>query len=163
MTVPLKPGDSLPDGDHVLRYVAKNFVDNEQIDGHAFLSRPAEKDDGPSINWMEYFDGDIAAQIEEIRRVKRITYEKRGRVARLNVGNTKAYLREQAQHLVDFIYDPLPEDMEKWPADPSHAYLSNVPVRPKHDEDMPEREAIGDMIADCIIESWAVTPDKAKR
>src|SRR5262244_2535831 len=72
----LMPGDSLPDIDHVLRYIGKKFVnpkDNE-IAGNAFLSRPQEKD-GPSVNWMEFFSGDTASQMAEIKKVKRISYE----------------------------------------------------------------------------------------
>ena len=163
MTAPLNPGDSLPEPDHVLRYIGKRFVDNGQIDGNAFLSRPAEKDDGPSVNWMEFFGGDTVAKIEAIRRVKRMTYAKGACLARLNVGATKAYLLGQTQHAIDFIYDPLTENAEKnWPADPSHVYVFNVPIRIEPGEDSPEREAIGDLIADCIIESWAVVPDRTK-
>ena len=80
MTSSRKPisGDSLPDGDHILRYIGRKFVDpkDDQIAGNAFLSRPLEKD-GPSVNWMEFFSGDTPSQIAEIRKVKRIRYEKR--------------------------------------------------------------------------------------
>ena len=150
------PGDSLSDVGHVLRYVRKKFVDpnNNQIDGNAFLSRPAEVG-GPSFNWIEFFAGDITARIEEIRQLRRLKYEKRGRVAWLNVGQTNSYVRNQTQRLIDFISDPLHEDAARsWPADPSHAYLSNIPVI-----DTPEGEANGDLIAHCIVESWPVVPD----
>lgn len=156
MPAQLDPGDSLPETDHVLRYIRRRFVDpnDNQIDGNAFLSRPAE-DGGPSFNWMEFFVGDTTRQIEQIRRLRRIKYEKRGRVTRLNVGQTTSYVRNQIQRVIDFISDPLREDTSRnWPADPSHAYLSNIPVI-----DTPEGEAIGDLIAHCVVESWPVVAD----
>jgi len=151
MTAQLEPGDSLPSADHVLRYVRRKFVDPvlNQIDGNAFLSRPAEHG-GPSFNWLEYFDGEAAERIEAIRRLRRLSYERRGRLARLNVGQTREYLRDRAARPVDFIYDPLAEDAERnWLSDRSHAFLSNIP-----EIDTPEGEAIGDLIAHCVLESW---------
>jgi hypothetical protein len=121
MTTTLRPGGSLPESDHVLRYIRKKFIDRgtNQIAGNAFLSRPA--DDGkPSVNWMEFFDGDTNARIQEIWRLRRMRYEKHALVALLNVGQTKGYVHDLAQRAIDFIYDPLPEDAEKGkPGDPS--------------------------------------------
>jgi hypothetical protein len=160
MTSPPKllPGDTLPDTDHVLRYVRKKFVDQEGIAGDAFLARPPEKDDGPSVNWMEFFSGDTQNQIKEIRKVKRMTYEKRGRVAKLHVGRTKKYLQENAALLVDCIYDPTPaiegDAKTAKPADPSHAYMKGVPFL-----ETPQGEAVRDLIVHCIEESYAVDPD----
>ena len=93
MPAQLDPGDSFLVADHVFRYVQRKFVDphDSRIDGNAFLSRPAENG-GPSFNWMEFFEGDTAARIEHIRRLRRLKYEKRGRVARLNIGQTKSYV-----------------------------------------------------------------------
>jgi hypothetical protein len=153
------PGDSLPDTDHVLRYIGRKFVDPKdiEIDGNAFLSRPLEKD-GPSVNWMEFFSGDTANQIAEIKKVKRIKYEKRGRVAKLHVGRTKQYLQESAALAIDCIYDPLiaieGDAKTCKPPDPSHAYMKGVPIM-----DTPESEAVGDLLVGCIIESFPVDPD----
>jgi hypothetical protein len=102
---------------------------------------------------MEFFDGDTTTRIEAIRRLRRMKYERRGRVALLNVGQTKDYIYDQAQRAVDFIYDPLPEN-GLHPADPSHVYLSNIP-----EIDTPEGEAIGDLMVHRIIESWPAIPD----
>jgi hypothetical protein len=155
----LASGDKLPDADHVLRYIRKKFVDlKDQIAGDAFLSRPPEKDDGPSVNWVEFFSGGIASQIAEIRKVKRMTYEKRGRVARLHVGRTKQYLQESAALAIDCIYDPLPaidgDAKTCKPPDPSHAYMKGVPL-----VDTPEGEAVRDLLVHCIVESFPVDPD----
>ncbi len=149
------PGDNLPDEDHALRYIRRRFVDLvDQINGSAFLGRPAEKDNGPSVNWMEFFPGDTPTRIAEIRKVKRMTYERRGRVARLCVGQTREYLRENAALGIDFIYDPLPPDAKSGsPADPSHAYMKGVPV-----VDSPEGELIQDLFVHCIVESFPVDP-----
>jgi hypothetical protein len=155
----LASGDKLPDADHVLRYIRKKFVDlKDQIAGDAFLSRPPEKDDGPSVNWMEFFSGDTASQIAEIRKVKRMTYEKRGRVAKLQVGRTKRYLQESAALAIDCIYDPLPaidgDAKTCKPPDPSHAYMKGVPF-----VDTPQGAAIRDLLVHCIDESFPVVPD----
>jgi hypothetical protein len=81
---------------------------------------------------MEYFSGDTASQIAEIQKVKRIKYEKRGRVAKLHVGRTKQHLQESATLAIDCIYDPLlaVEGDAKTckPPDPSHAYMKGVPI-----------------------------------
>jgi hypothetical protein len=162
MTSCRKPisGDSLPDADHVLRYIGRKFVDpkDNQIAGNGFLSRPLEKDGGPSVNWMEVFSGDTASQIAEIRKVKRIRYEKRGRVAKLHVGRTKQYLQESATLAIDCIYDPIPAiegDATTYkPPDPSHAYMKGIPIM-----DTPESEAVGDLLMHCIVESFPVDPD----
>jgi hypothetical protein len=160
MTLPPKllAGDQLPDADHVLRYVRKNFVDQDAIVGDAFLTRPPEKDDGPSVNWMEFFSGDTANQINEIRKIKRMTYEKRGRVAQLHVGRTKQYLKENAELIIDCIYDPLPavegDAGTHKPPDPSHAYMRGVPF-----VDTPQGEAVRDLLVHCIVESYPVDPD----
>jgi hypothetical protein len=146
-------GDRLPDADHVLRYIRRKFVDNDQITGDAFLSRPGENDTGPSVNWMEFFSGDTASQIAEIRKVKRMKYEKRGRVAKLAVGRTKQYLQEAASLVIDYIYDPICADKDG-PDDPSHAYMKGVPVL-----DTPEGEAVRDLLVHCIVESFPVIPD----
>jgi hypothetical protein len=150
----LSPGDPLPDADHVLRYVRKKFVDNDQIAGDAFLTRPPEKDDGPSVNWMEFFSGETTSQIAEIRKIKRMKYEKRGRVAKLNVGYTKKYLQQSAELAIDCLYDPLSALDDGTPADPSHTYLKGVPLL-----DSPEGEAVRDLLAHCIVESFPVVPD----
>src|ERR1700730_6435235 len=140
-------GDKLPDTDHVLRYVRRKFVDNDQIDGNAFLSRSEEekKKDGPSVNWMEFFAGDTASQIAKIRKVKRMKYEKRGRVAKLPVGRTKQYLQEAASLAIDCIYDPTPADKDG-ADEPSHAYMKGVPVL-----DTPEGEGVRDFLVHCIV------------
>jgi len=159
MKITLRPGGSLPESDHALRYIRRKFIDRSanQITGSAFLSRPAERNDGPSVNWMEFFDGDTNTRIEEIWRLRRVRYEKHALIALLNVGQTKGYVRDLAQREIDFVYDPLPEDAEQnKPADPSHAYLSNIPVSAL---DSPEAESIGDLIVHCVINSWPVTPD----
>jgi hypothetical protein len=155
----LGTGDHLPSEDHILRYVRKKFVDinSGKITGNAFVPRVEEAEDGPSVNWMEYFDGDTNFQIEEIRKLRRIKYEKRGRVVSLNIGKVHEYIKESAQLLITSIYDPLPQANINGtikPADPSHAFLKGIPL-----EDSPEAEAIGDLLVHCILENRSVEPD----
>jgi hypothetical protein len=155
-------GCPVPVGDHVLRYVRKRYVDLDgQIEAEAFLSRSEEemKKNGPSVNWMEFYSGDTTHQIAEIRKVRRMKYEKRGRVAKLHVGHTKQYLRENGELLIDCIYDPLPkiesgDAKDRKPCDQSHAYIKGVPVK-----DTPEAAAVRDLFVHCVIESFPVIPD----
>ena len=144
-------GDSLPDSDHVLRYIRRKYFDRtaNMIDGNAFLSRPAEHG-GPSFNWMEAFEGDVEDRREAIKRLRRIRYERNGRLAQLNVGRTKAYAAMQA---IDFRHDPLAAN-ETYAAYPAHAYLAGVP-----EIDSPEGEAIGDLICQCVEQVFPVEPD----
>jgi hypothetical protein len=110
------------------------------------------------LTGWSFFSGDTANQIAEIKKVKRIKYEKRGRVAKLHVGRTKQYLQESAALAIDCIYDPLlaieGDAKTCKPPDPSHAYMKGVPIM-----DMPESEAVGDLLVGCIIESFPVDPD----
>jgi hypothetical protein len=107
---------------------------------------------------MEFFSGNTACQIAEIRKVKRMTYERRGRMARVHVGRTKQYLQENAALVVDCIYDPLAaiegDANTRKPPDPSPSYMKGVPL-----VDTPTGEAARDLLAHCIIESFPVIPD----
>src|SRR5262245_18469221 len=121
-------GDHVPGADHLLRYVDKKYVDQgtNQIDGSGFLARKGER--SPSANWMECFDPPTQNQINEIRAVKRITYEKKGRLARINVRQTIQHVTENAKILVPlaFVHDKL-ERTERHPPDPSHVLMHGIP------------------------------------
>ena len=103
----------LPGTDHALRYIAKKHVDREtkQVNGAGFLPRSNE-DDGASCNWMECFDQPVANQCEQIRARKRIQYEKRGKLARLNVEDTTTYVNKEATlpTALLFVHDPYPPE-----------------------------------------------------
>jgi len=150
-------GDRLPARDHVLRYIRKKDVDkaSNAINGSGFLARPAE--DAPSNNWIECFPGSLTNQLAEIRSRKRIQYEKRGKLVRLNVSRTEQHMLDEAQILIQFVHDPVQEDVN-YPADPSHALAQGVPQIGAG----PEADLIGDLFLDCILDIIDVVPDRPR-
>ena len=149
-------GSALPDADHVLRYIARKHVDAGVINGSGFLARPREE--APSVNWLDYFSPPVENQVAEVSARRRLKYEMRGRLARINVGATRAYVAANSPERAElyFAYDPLPDDaVGGRPPDPSHAQIRGVPK-----ESTPEGELIGDLMCDCILDSYPVTPDR---
>jgi hypothetical protein len=142
--VPQK-GLSVPEADHVLRYIRPRHVENGVVNGEGFLARPGE--DAPSVNWLEWFDPPIENQVAEVGSVTRLKYAKTGQLARLNVGHTTRYVRENDPNglTLSFVHDPLDAD-DDYPADPSHSLIHGFPV-----QDTPEAALVKDLIADCII------------
>jgi hypothetical protein len=138
-------GSYLPDRDHVLRYVSPRHVDGDVVDGEAFLARPRES--APSANWLEWFDPPIENQLAGVRSVARLTYAKTGRLARLNVGQTRQYVRENDPNglMLSFVHDPLGVEGTH-PADPSHTLIKGIPV-----QDTPEAALVKDLIAGCVL------------
>ena len=163
MTKPLppEPGTPLPEEDYVLRYIGKKHVDNGVVNGSGFMRRPTE-DTPPSVNWMEYFPPPMTNQVAEISAHRRIKYEKRGKLVRINVGHTKRYVAENARWpvaenqraiILAFLHDPLRAE-NKWPADPSHAVIDGIPM-----EKTPDAELIRDLLVDCIVDQFDVVAD----
>ena len=147
-------GDQVPLDHHILRYVGGRHIDqdteeNAVILGGGFIARPRDGN-RPSCNWLEYLDGSLDEQIQQIRNAARVAYRANGRLARLNVGRV---IGEVAAGTGDgrevaIIHDPLDPENGRI-ADPSHALMTNVP-----DEDDPEGELVGDLIANCVLESF---------
>jgi hypothetical protein len=147
-------GDHVPGADHLLRYVDKKYVDQgtNQIDGSGFLARKGEG--SPSANWVECFDPPTQNQINEIRAVKRITYEKKGRLARINVRQTIQHVTENAKILVPlaFVHDEL-QRTERHPPDPSHVLMHGIP-----ELNTSEAEFVRDLLRECVLELFIPTP-----
>ncbi|WP_349369859.1 hypothetical protein [Salinarimonas sp.] len=121
--------------------------------GAAFISRPME-DNSPSVNWLEVLSADVETAIAGVRAVTRLRYGGRDRLARLNAGRVR---REVAAFgppgwPVDVVHDPL-EPEGDWPADPSHALLTNVPAESDLDKDL-----VGDLIARCVVSLHPARP-----
>ena len=140
-------GDNLPDDHHIVRYVKPSLVDDETVDGSAFLLRPDEN--GLSVNWLEIFGGnDEHRQLSEVRQLLRLEPAKNGRFAKLNVGVTKRYVSESVEELeieLEIIENPQPPT-DEFEADPSHAEVIGLP--PGEDD---RAMIIGDLIAECVI------------
>ena len=142
-------GDNLPGDHHIVRYVKPSLIEDEAVDGSAFLLRPDEL--GLSVNWLEAFGyDDEDRQLSEVRRLFSLRLSRNGRFAKLNVGAIKRYVSEVMEELgiveeLGIIEKPCPPT-DKFDADPSHAEIIGVPPR-ESDEAM----RVGDQIADCVI------------
>ena len=102
--------DYLQDGDNVARYVGGSKVkENNRIDGSAFCRRRGE--DGPSVNWLEFFSGlDKKQQVAQVRRL--IHLKSLGTTAvfaELNVGEVRQRLQKELPG-VYVINKPQPAD-----------------------------------------------------
>lgn len=147
----LVKGSPLPAGQHVVRYIPPRFIEtdddeNTVILGGAFLARTNEGNE-ISCNWLEYFNGPIDAQVDEIRKCSRLNYAAKGRLALLAVDQTCLHVQTESTEKRDItvIYDPLgPEGTHQ--ADESHSLIKNVPS--VEDE---KADDIGDLIAECVI------------
>ena len=141
-------GDNLPDDHHIVRYVKPSLVEDETVDGSAFLLRPDEP--GLSVNWLEVFGyDDENHQLSKIRRLFRLKLSSNGRFAKLNVGATKRNVSEVVEELgiieLGIIEKPCPPT-DEFEADPSHAEIIGVPP-----EESDKAMLVGDLIADCVI------------
>lgn len=123
----------------VVAYAKPTLCQNGQVDGEVFRRRPVD-DDGLSVNWIECFDGDRAAQIAKISAVSRLTLRANGRFAEVQV---KSAAEAVAEHVEAFgaIKAPLPVE-EPHPADLSHALFLGLP---EFGEEL--AQMVGDMIA----------------
>lgn len=147
MTRPVpQRGSAIPDRDHVLRYIRPRHVENGVVNGEGFLTRPSES--APSVNWLEWFDPPCENQVAGVRSVTRLSYAKNGRLARLNVGQTRTYVKENDPNglLLSFVHDPLASECAR-PADPSHALINGVPM-----QDTPAAALVKDLLAHCVLE-----------
>ena len=148
--------DPLPQSDHVLRYVGGKDIDRGEINGSGFLCRPTEA--APSVNWLECFVGALANQVEQVRQRARISYGATARFVRLNVGYSSEYVfnNDPNSLRIEFVLDPLIEDVVRhFPADPSHSLMQGVPKI-----DTPEGELIGDLLVECIVDSFPARRSK---
>lgn len=146
--------DPIPDPDHVLRHVNALHHDNGTVHGDAFSWKPKRPGDGCSVNWIERAQGDDrAAQIEDIRRVKRREWKASHRLAILNVGEVRQTLAAKLAELglvgdPDVFHDPL-ESTDTHPLpDDTHALILGIPH-----EDSPAGMAVRASLATIVIEA----------
>ena len=132
----------LRDEDHVVRYIKPSSMGEDgRPDGSAFCLRSGEA--GLSVNWLECFaTKPTLEQVEEVRRLSRISMKIRGCLAQLNVGDTKIGARDQA--VLRFERRPLPRD-ERHPADPSHCEIFGLPGAGS-----PQAALVGDLVSYCV-------------
>ena len=140
-------GDDLPAGDHVVRYVKPSMIlEDGTPDGSEFRLRSDRPDDsGLSVNWLEAFESDKTHQLDEVRRLCRLTLKPAGRFAEMNVSTVKGKVAEELDTL-HIIHDPL-EAEDEFDADPSHAEIIGLPS-----SDSDQAVLVGDLIADCVVD-----------
>lgn len=144
-------GDVLPDDANVVRYVRPGQIDGDTVDGSAFRLRANES--GLSVHWLEIFE-DLAKteQLDEVRRLSRLSMSRNGRLAELNVA-------EAIQHISDMldspriVHSPL-DAADLYEADPSHSEFLGLP-----DSESPEAALIGDMIAELVLAVHPTRPE----
>lgn len=136
----------LAESDHVVRYVRpRSVLSNGRASGDAFRLRPHEV--GLSVNWLECFAAaSKQEQVDKVIALSRITMSKNGRLAELNVGNTRAKTRDACH--VRFIRHPLPTESGH-PEDPSHCEITGLPAYGSL-----QAAVIGDLIADTVNETY---------
>lgn len=141
--------DKLPDESHVVRYVKPSLVEDDAIDGSAFLLRQGETT--LSVNWLEAFGGvDQDYQLDEVRRLSRLRLARNGRFAKLSVGETKRHVSEGAKETgipAELGVSAAPLDpADDFEADPSHAVVTGLPPG-----DSDNALLIGDLIAESVM------------
>ena len=138
-------GEDIPDADSVVRYIGGSKIEDGVVLGEAFRL-PAENPerDRLSVNWLDYFRGlSKAEQLSEVRQRSRLNFRPNGRLAELNVGATRAYLRQELNAL-RFVKSPLDAN-PPYPADPSHGDIVGLPPA-----ESPMASLVGDLIAQCV-------------
>ena len=135
-------GDILPDDASVVRYVRPSHVDGNIVDGSAFRLRANES--GLSVHWLEIFrDITKTQQLDEARRLSRLSMSRNGRLAELNVGETIRHIADMLDS-PRIVHSPL-DATDFQEADPSHSEFLGLP-----DGESPEAALIGDMIAELV-------------
>ena len=84
---------------HVVRYARFiDILDDGTLNCSAFQLRKAEA--GLSVNWLEYFEGQSKPQqLNEVRRLIRLTMKSSGRLAELEVGATRGHIGQRLDEL----------------------------------------------------------------
>ena len=136
-------GNDLPDDDHVVRYARpKGVYEDGRVDGSEFRLRPGEA--SLSVHWLECFrDLTKPRQLMEVRRLVRLDMSPNGRLAEINVGDTKRHLSDRLD-ILRFVRRPLDAE-EPFEADPTHSEIEGLPPG-----DTEQAALIGDMIAECV-------------
>ena len=134
----------IPDSGNVVRYLRPSQVDQGIVDAGGFF-RAGE--DEPSVNWLETFAPPIAEQLDNVRRVARLTYSAKGHLIQLAVGRTREFVRQNDPRATELQFEPDPLIAEeKYPEDPSHALIKGMPGHLT-----PEAALIRDLLARCVI------------
>ena len=143
----------IPNDGNVVRYLRPTQIDQGVVDADGFF-RPGENE--PSINWLEAFPAPLANQLDNVRRVARLTYAATGHSVQLPVGPTRYFVRLDDPVSTDLQFDSDPlEANERYAADPSHALIRGMPSH-----QTPEAALVRELLARCVT---MVHPAKIKQ
>ena len=103
-------GDPLPDTDHIARYCSPAKIGT---DGIPLISAFVSRKNCLSVNWLEYLK--TPTLMEAVRTVctilnNKMVVKKKGRIAVLNVGVTKAAIAEMNNFVTRIEHDPTSND-----------------------------------------------------
>lgn len=127
----------------VVRYCKPSLLHQDgTVSGFAFHLRPNEAT--LSVHWLQSFQGMTKGQqLDEVRRLSRLTMRPNGRLAELRVGRVMQNASSEDAKL-SFVHSPLPVESD-YAADPSHSEICGLP-----EAGSPEAEFVGEMIAACV-------------
>ncbi len=142
----------LPDEDNVLRHVRYSQKQGEDgADGSAFRLAPDEE--GLSVNWIEFFPNTGKSQaIANIREQIQRRLGGQSIFAELNIDDVKQCLRQNGWQ-VSVVHSPQ-EARGDFGPDPSHSEIRGLPPR-----ETPDSKLVGDLIADCINNTYPARED----
>jgi hypothetical protein len=119
-------GDLVPNDENIVRYAPPSKVDNDTIDGSAFVLR-ADDAGELSVNVIGADPAAHPAALENVRVASRLTLKANGRFAQLSVSDVRSLtVAEVAFDPLEVIYDPLAAE-GGFPADPTHSEILNLP------------------------------------
>lgn len=99
---------TVPDTDHVARHVPPGKQDGDEASMDAFTLRLDADEDFLSVDWLE--KSGQTALVDQLKHVviqlagRRRTVKPSDRLARLNVGNSKAVVDSMCEVAIDFLY-----------------------------------------------------------
>ena len=136
-------GKYLENESNVVRYCRPSAVHQDgTVSGAAFLLRPNEA--GLSVHWLQSFHGATKdQQLDQVRRLSRLTMSRNGRLAELRVGRVMQRVSPALAGL-SFVHSPLVTE-SGYAADPSHSEICGLP-----ESGSPEAEFVGEIIASCV-------------
>lgn len=141
-------GDTIPDPNHIARFIRPMQAPDGQIQATAFMLRAGEPTF--SVNWLEFLNcSSRDKEISEIRKIYSETFSHvgaRAKIAVLNVGDVREKVLTVSPDCrnLEVIHDPLPND-------PSHSEIHNL----KQDD-----ELIAELILQTVRETYQARIEK---
>jgi hypothetical protein len=132
----LRRGQDIPQGDHVLRHIGPSKLrrdENRNVVGVRGDAFKASDNDGLSVNWLEFIEGDEGHQIAESLKMMQagLNIKKSAVLAKIHVQSFRE-LSHQEGYRIRVVYDPLDENQ-------GHSEIRHLPT---------ENDELLDMLAD---------------